>query len=122
MLSKKIYSFFDFLSKLCQRFSAVTLLFDPKTQQFNVSNNPKLGQKVTLHYFMTIVWACASFTLLFKHQQDMHQVFLTFLYWLCGFIAIVIYSITCWLPSDTCRMANGLITFLKYFQSIDHLY
>ncbi len=117
MFSNKIYSLFDFMSKLCQRFDTVTLIFNSKIQQFYVSTNPKLGQRVAMHYLTTIIWGCASFALLLKHEQHMHQVYLTLLYWLSLFIAVVIYSITRWFPSDTCRMANGLNTFLKYFQS-----
>ncbi len=105
MLSKKIFSFFDLLSNICQKFNAITLLFDSKAQQFYVSTSPKLIQKIRIHYSMTTSWIIASFTLLFKYkeQQERTQLFLTFLYWLAGCIAIYIYTITRWFPNDMCR-------------------
>ncbi len=119
MLSKKIYLFFEFISNLCQKFYSTTLIFNSKKEQFYVSDNPKLVQKTAIHYANTIFWAIASFTLLFEYNKlhDRHQLYLNLLYWLAGVMVICICTVPRWFPNDLCRSANGLIAFLKHFQS-----
>ncbi len=119
MLSSRYFKMAAGITALARKIGA-TILVLGENNVFHNSSDKKCIKRWKSTYNMLCLWLTTGFFLIFKfwYERNFERYILSLFYFIGGSAAVlVMFSIFRWYLNDGCRVINGLLEFLKYFQS-----
>lgn len=109
----KLIHFLPFLRNI----GVIPLTYNPKRGTFSVDLQAE--NKEIRNFLMHLVWIGLSAVVLvqFYRSKNFDSLNQVFPLWLVLLLVAMGYSLTTCYPHDTCKLANGIVTFLPYLHS-----
>lgn len=118
MLSNRIYSLVDMLTKYGCKINACTLKFNKDRKLFGPAEDTRIFTKFRMIYFGEFLWILLSLGILMKHynNKDWNKFFMSLLHWFTVVSMHLCLSILRFRVEDFTRAANGALMLYQQIQ------